>query len=179
MQHMARRVRGFGRLYGFDSFQGLPRETAGEKLEGDHWRPGGFSAADAMGEWSLERLLQRLKEKIRYENTTLVPGFYSETLTPALRRAHPFQPALLVDIDVDLHSSAVDCLTWMLEQKLMVPGTLVRYDDWRNIRQRGGEARAHREVSRRFNVTWRNVRAKGGALNSREWQVMSIGGKYT
>ena len=67
----------------------------------------------------------------------------------------------------------------MLEQKLMVPGTLVRYDDWRNIRQRGGEARAHREVSRRFNVTWRNVRAKGGALNSREWQVMSIGGKYT
>ena len=175
MRDMAKRVRGFGRLYGFDSFTGLPNETSGERLEGPHWNPGGFSAADALGEWNLPSLLARLKAKIGYDNTTFVPGYYHETLTSALRRAHPFQPALLVDIDVDLHLSAVECLTWLVEQRLLVPGTLVRYDDWRNMRQRGGEARAHREITRRFNITWRNLRNRKGELNSREWQVISIG----
>ena len=61
----------------------------------------------------------------------------------------------------------------MFEQRLMRRGTLVRYDDWRNMRQRSGEARAHREVTRRFNVTWRNLVSRSGALNSREWEVVS------
>lgn len=112
-----------------DSFVGLPVETRGERLEGAHWRPGGFSAADALGEWRLDALLTRLRTTIGYANTTFVPGFYADTLTPELRVKHDFQPALLVDVDVDLHKSALECLSWMFEQRLMVPGTLVRYDD--------------------------------------------------
>ena len=174
MRDMARRVHGFGHLYGFDSFMGLPNETRGEKLEGPHWKPGGFSAADAMGEWRLADLTDKLRTRIRYPNTTLVAGFYSDVLTSTLRSTHPFQPALLVDIDVDLHSSALECLTWLIEEKLLVAGTVVRYDDWRNINQRGGEARAHREVTKRYGITWRNL-GKNGQRNSREWQVVSIG----
>jgi hypothetical protein len=45
MRDMGRRVKGFGHLWGFDSFEGLPAETRGEQLEGHHWKPGGFSAA--------------------------------------------------------------------------------------------------------------------------------------
>ena len=173
MRDIAKRVHGFGHLWGFDSFVGLPQETKGEHLEGSHWKPGGFSAADALGEWKLPALLDQLRETIRYENTSFVPGFYSTSLTSQLRHSKPFQPALLIDVDVDLHSSALECLTWMFEQRLVLPGTtIVRYDDWRNMRQRGGEARAHREVTKRFNVTWRNLAKPGQPPNSREWQVL-------
>ena len=36
MRGLARSIRGFGHLYGFDSFVGLPSETRGEPLEGPH-----------------------------------------------------------------------------------------------------------------------------------------------
>ena len=180
MKSMARRLVGFGHLYGFDSFQGLPEETVGMPLEGKHWNPGGFSAADALGEWRLSALLPQLYQKInRKGNVTLVPGFFNESLTPTLARRYPFQPALLVDIDVDLHSSTVLCLSWLLDNKLLQPGSFVRYDDWRNIGQRHGEARAHREVSQLYNVTWQNVRRPGAAgINVREWRVLSVGGRH-
>ena len=57
----------------------------------------------------------------------------------------------------------------------VVPGTLVRYDDWRNMGQWYGEARAHKQITRRFNVSWRNL-GRERSPNSREWQVVAIGG---
>lgn len=177
MRGLAHAVRGFGQLYGFDSFIGLPAETEGVALEGPHWRPGAFSAADALGSYSVDGLLANLRERVGRANVTLIPGFYNDSLTDSLRRRFPFQPALLVDVDVDLHSSAVQCLTWMLKHRLIVAGTLVRYDDWRNMRQRHGEARAHRELTRRFNITWSNLAGRDGKPNSREWQVVSVGGR--
>ena len=30
-------------------------------------------------------------------------------------------------------ASAKDCLTWMFTSNLIVPGTLVRYDDWHDL----------------------------------------------
>ena len=173
MKSLARRLRGFGHLYGFDSFSGLPAEAPGSRLEGAHWLPGGFSAADALGEWRLPALLRQMQTKIGYTNTTLVPGYFNESLTPGLYRSHRFQPALLVDVDVDLYSSTVQCLSWLFEHKILRPGSLVRYDDWRQIGQRHGEARAHHEVSQKYNVTWRNVGVRG--INCREWQVLSVG----
>ena len=81
MRDIAKRVHGFGHLWGFDSFVGLPQETKGEHLEGSHWKPGGFSAADALGEWKLPALLDQLRETIRYENTSFVPnGASAESL---------------------------------------------------------------------------------------------------
>jgi hypothetical protein len=175
MRGISHHVRGFGMLYGFDSFAGLPEETPGLILEGKHWRPGGFSAADALREWRLPDVLDRVRRHIGHANTTLIAGFFNTSLASAAR-AHTLQPALLVDIDVDLHSSTSECLSWLVEERLLQPGTLVRYDDWRSMGQRHGEARAHREVSRRYNITWRNIDSRG-SLNSREWEVVSIGSR--
>lgn len=175
MNGIGKSLRGFGHLYGFDSFVGLPPETAGEPLEGPHWRPGAFSAADAMESYSLEALLGRVMRRVARQNTTLIPGFYNESLTASLRRRYRFQPALLVDVDVDLHSSAMQCLSWMFESGLIVPGTYIRYDDWRNMRQQHGEARAHREITALYNVSWLNLGSAGNP-NSREWQVVGVGG---
>lgn len=194
MRSIAKRVPGFGRLWGFDSFSGLPAETRGVKLEGKHWREGAFSSADALGLYDQRELLRRIRAKVEYENTTLIPGFYNESLTSALARApasahargssrrstdaagpssqarqHAFQPALLVDVDVDLHSSTVQCLGWMLAQRLLVPGTYLRYDDWRGEWQTYGEAQAHHELTRRHNLTWINLGS------TREWRLVHVG----
>jgi hypothetical protein len=165
-----------------DSFSGLPAEASGIRLEGPHWKPGGFSAADALKEYSLPALLAKLKEYINHSNVTLIPGYFNHSLTPGLRQQFPFRPALLVDIDVDLYSSSIQCLSWLFEQRILRAGSFVRYDDWRQIGQLHGEARAHKEASLRYNVTWRNL---GGGyekgvlgLNSREWQVVSVGSPH-
>ena len=112
MASIARRVRGFGHLWGFDSFSGLPVETAGVRLEGRHWQQGAFSSADALGEWDEGRLLEGLRTRIGYANTTLVPGYFNVSLTDDLTTRRAFQPALLVDVDVDLHSSTMQCMGW-------------------------------------------------------------------
>ena len=119
MASIARRIRGFGHLWGFDSFSGLPSETAGVSVEGVHWRPGAFSSADALGEWDEARLLEQLTSRIRFGNLTFVPGYYNVSLTDELARTHAFQPALLVDVDVDLHSSTMQCMSWLLAHRLL------------------------------------------------------------
>lgn len=178
MRAMAQKIRGFGHLWGFDSFIGLPKEAPGVYLEhGGHWRPGGFSAADALQEHRLPVLLERVRQHVKYANTTLISGFYDQSLTPELARRFAFRPALLVDVDVDLFSSSVACLSWLLSQRILVPGSFVRFDDWRQRGDLHGEARAFREVSVRYNVSWRNLGRQTGheAFNTREWQVVSVG----
>jgi len=119
-------------------------------------------------------LMSRINATVGYANMTLIPGFFNESLTAGLRDRFEFQPALVVDIDVDLYVSAMHCLTWMFEQRLVVEGTIIRYDDWRNMHQRHGEARAHGEITKRFNVTWHNL-GQPGTMNQREWVVARIG----
>ena len=50
---------------------------------------------------------------LRRPNTTYVPGFFNQTLTAALLRLYPFQPALFVDIDCDLFTSTWQALDWL------------------------------------------------------------------
>lgn len=131
---IAKHLTNYRRLWGFDSFQGIPAEAAEEQA--NHWtphfRPGGYSAADALGEYSLAKLTERVGATVRRANPrvnlTFVPGYFNESLTPALLRR--LRPALYVDVDVDIYLSTVQCLGWMLANKLIVPGTFVRYDDW-------------------------------------------------
>ena len=158
MQGIASRVKGFGQLWGFDSFTGLPSEARGVRTEGRHWNPGAFSSADAMSVHSSSALFNRLTRKIgRIEgNVTFVPGFFNESLTPELLRQHSFQPALFVDVDGDLYVSALESVGWMLRSGLLVPGSLVRYDDWKDD-ESWGETRAHKELESKYDVEWRLI----------------------
>ena len=70
MKSISHKVHNFGHLYGFDSFTGLPEETSGKMLEGKHWNPGGFSAADALGMHSEDALLRHISDHIGRPNTT-------------------------------------------------------------------------------------------------------------
>ena len=167
-------IQHFGHLWGFDSFRGIPEEpddTEQRAWKGkgnlvNKFRAGQYSAADAMGVFNLSELIGYVAQRVDRPNTTFVPGYFSESLTDALMRRYTFQPALLVDVDVDIYMSTVQCLDWMLSHQLLIPSSFVRYDDWPAATADDGEAagtlfygqaRAHYEISRRHRVKWRHV----------------------
>jgi hypothetical protein len=187
MREFATKIKGFGHMYGFDSFTGFPNEATGLWVPSRHWAQGGDSASDALKLWDASTLLQNLRSYIRYEETSFIVGYYNESLTRELRASKPFKPALLVDLDCDLYISTVQALNWMFQSGLIVPETLVRYDDWTGnktnsakeqayFRRRGieappevwGQMKAHIEATDAFQVEWKR-------LNRKVFEVVSIG----
>lgn len=151
--------------WGFDSFEGLPVEAEGMELENKAWLPGAFSAADKFDVTTWAQCQAKLNahvlgedkvdDAVECERLGWIKGFYSDSLTPSLAADRQMRAALLVDCDVDLYISAVQCLTWLFESGIIGPGTFVYYDDVGVIKaDRGGELKAHEEVTERYGVTW-------------------------
>ena len=106
------------KMWGFDSFRGLPVETA--DVQNSDFAPGSYSSSLSV---------QTVKAKVGGQ-VDFVVGFYNETLTATLANERAMAPAFLVDIDADLYTSSFQALDWMFAQGLVRPGTLVGYDDW-------------------------------------------------
>ena len=139
-----------------DSFDGFPRDLStwmpGERVhyDGDG---GMFSAARKLGCLSPEdaaaKVIERCDPSIHSET---VIGFYDESLERAYNDS--WLPAAYVDIDVDLYCSARDVLDFMFRHKLIVPGTVIFYDDWIvGPEFEGGESQAHVEMIEKYSVT--------------------------
>ena len=144
----------FHRLWGFDSFHGLPDERTSAGATPRYVANNGFTRGnfDIVGSWkadSAESAMHRIKRYINGTRVSLVPGFYNTSLTREL--AHRMRPALYVDVDVDLYSSTIDALGWMYSHKLLVPGSVIGFDDFKGKYQRDGamfgEALAHKELA--------------------------------
>lgn len=184
-------LKGFGEhfrwkpvFWGFDSFVGLPAEAEGQPRP-LAWSPGSLSSVGsgpaasedkhAAVARAVERVHASITEGFPERKVHLVPGMYSESLTPQLaaRILRTSGPASFIDIDSDLYISARQALDWVFEHGLARVGTVIRYDDWwtlacatRNPRNRnyhrdaasiesyGGEPLAHEEVAHRHGVTF-------------------------
>ena len=133
-------------LGGDDSFEGVERvDKAARKLQAD-------------------RELRFDDENDGDDATEVSPAIElarrSESLTSDLVRQHGMRPALYVDIDTDIYVSTYQALDWLCANKLLVPGSIIGYDDFKwglNLSKKGaktkgaaqvvdGEARAHDEV---------------------------------
>ena len=177
MWKLAHSIKFAGHLWGFDSFQGIPeeqdpRESERNFKQNKHFRMGGYSAADALGDWNATRLMARIVKRISApkNNVTLIRGYFNESLTPTLAAQRGMRPALLVDIDVDIYTSTYQALEWMIKRNLVVPGTYVRYDDWpRRPAAAGpakgtlnyGQALAHHELTAKYGIKWSQLDVKG------------------
>jgi O-methyltransferase len=108
------------RMFGFDSFEGLPDNA---KLEGNkRFPPGAFSS-------SIEKTKAFLSDNgIDWKNTVLVKGFYSETLTEDLKKKHNITKASIIMVDVDIYSSSKEALNWC--KSLITDTAIVFFDDW-------------------------------------------------
>jgi methyltransferase family protein len=114
-----------GRLYGFDSFEGLP----------ERWRLGVPKGA-----------FRRSEPPQVSSSITLIVGRFQETLEPFLR-THPGHVSF-VHVDSDLYSSAAYVLRTLAGQGRLVRGTVVDFDEYFAYPgwQRKGEALAFREL---------------------------------
>jgi len=119
-------------LYGFDSFKGLP------KPEGIDVHPQWAEGAMTVSMENFEKLLKL--RGIRQSEYTLVPGYYTESLTPTKLDELKLTKAALVYIDCDLYESTVPVLRFVLP--LLQTGTVIAFDDWYSFNgdpDRGGQ----------------------------------------
>jgi len=121
---MYREVEAFGldhmRLFGFDSFQGLPSSAALED-EG-RWEPGRCYSPIEFTEAVLQA------EGVDLSRVALIPGWFSDTLNAQTRAANGIEKASVIMIDCDLYSSAKQALDFCAP--LIQDEALVLFDEW-------------------------------------------------
>jgi len=161
-----------GPMWGFDSFEGLPDEAEGVKKECAAWDKGAFSAADQFGVYTFGEVRAKIEEFLGpalAAKTKLIKGFFSDSLTPTLAAERGMKPALLIDMDVDLYISCYQCLDWLYANKLIVPGTVIYYDDVSVVKaHEGGELMAHNQLCEKYQAKWKE-------LHESCWECISVG----
>jgi hypothetical protein len=122
------------RLFGFDSFKGLPAIAAID-IENE-LQPGDFAC-------TLESAQKRLtRNRIDWKRTFLVKGWYADILTDKLIEGHAIKKASIIMIDCDLYSSAKESLKFC--GPLIKDQSIIFFDDW-NSEICQGERRAFEE----------------------------------
>jgi O-methyltransferase len=123
------------RLFGFDSFLGLPPEAAEQG-----WSPAAFMST--MG--ATRRYLARAG--VDRDRATLVKGWFSDTLTEGTRARLGLRKASLIMVDCDIYSAARECLRFC--EPLIADRAVIFFDDWGNDPE--GERRAFQEFLAEF-----------------------------
>ena len=144
-------------FYGFDVFTGMPKETA-EPIFQDSWNPDIFpdefnvlkymkldTPDDCVNQIEQE-VLNIFIGKDNQTKVSIVAGLVEETLP----KQKDLQPAFYVDFDLDIYSPTKYAFNYLMENNLIVPGTLIGYDDWGGTpgfeEFKDGESRAHKEI---------------------------------
>lgn len=108
------------RLFGFDSFAGLP-ESAADEDEGV-WLPGQFRSPMALTRDNLRGW------GVPDDAVTFVEGWFSETCTPETRARLGITKASIIMVDCDLYSSTVDALAFC--EPLIHTQAAIVFDDY-------------------------------------------------
>lgn len=146
------------RFHGFDVFSGMPKETA-EPIFQDSWNPD--ILPDEFNVMSYDKTLKTPEdcaEVVRQKTqdvfdkkesktkVNVVAGLVEETLS----KQEDLKPAFYVDFDLDIYSPTKYAFNYLMENKLIVPGTIIGYDDWGGTPDfdtfKYGESRAHKEI---------------------------------
>lgn len=110
LKKIAASARNCRRIFGFDSFEGIPPESQEEseswhngKKYKVHFLEGGYSAAAAFNDSSLRSVMGRVAQYVGHtDRVTLIGGYFNETCNAQTQRKHQMQPALYVDMDADI-----------------------------------------------------------------------------
>jgi hypothetical protein len=145
-------------VWGFDSFCGLPKEDA-EPLYCQEWNEGEFSSCAYLDindpNIAADKINKFVIDKTGHKNTEMIVGFYKDSLVQDSK----YKPAMLIDIDTDIYSSALEALRFMFSERLVVEGTVIIYDDWKGTHL--GEGRAHIEIQDEFKVDFEHLCGNG------------------
>jgi len=109
-------------LIGFDSWQGLPKETENVWFPERHGE-GGMEFSKELVCKKLDKFTDEHDPKFRF-----VDGFYSDSLTQEIQKS--ITNLIFVNIDVDLHKSTLEVLNFI--KPLLQVNTILYFDDWKD-----------------------------------------------
>jgi hypothetical protein len=133
------------RLVGFDSFEGMPPESAREG-----WMPGQFHSTLS----ATRRYLA--SEGVDLGRVELVKGWFSETLTPETRERLAIGKASLIMIDCDIYSASRTALDFC--EPHIGDRAVIMLDDW-GWRANGGKV-GQKEAFEEFLAAHPELRAE-------------------
>jgi hypothetical protein len=106
------------RLFGFDSFEGLPKETEAEGV----WNEGDFYA-------NIENVKKHLsKNNVDWDRLKLIKGWYSKELFDKAKDEYNIKKASLIMIDCDIYFSTKLALDFC--QNIISDHCIIFFDDW-------------------------------------------------
>jgi O-methyltransferase len=108
------------RLFGFDSFDGLPDTAATE--DNGIWQAGQYRSDYELTKQSLT------DQGVNWQRASLVKGWFSETLNQELVQQHHMSRASVIMVDCDLYSSTKDVLNFC--SPLIQDQAIIFFDDW-------------------------------------------------
>jgi O-methyltransferase len=112
------------RLFGFDSFEGLPERLAvdEETTQLGNWKPFDLKAPFDVATQNLTR------RGVDWDRVTLVKGWFEDTLTQELVEREQLRKASIIMVDCDLYSSARTALEFCAP--LIRDDAVILFDDW-------------------------------------------------
>lgn len=143
------------RLFGFDSFAGLPPE-AEDPESGGIWREGQYRS-------SLGFTRRFLNEAgVDWSRAVLTKGWFRDTLTPHFASRHNIRKASVIMIDCDIYSSTREALAFC--EPLIADQAVILFDDWHS----GGDLAARNQGEKRAFTEFlaRNPRLRAEVLPS-------------
>ena len=126
------------RLFGFDSFEGLPAYASNE--DDGVWEPGQFKSEYHVTHRFLD------KKGVDWQRTFLIKGWFSDTLNQELISKHQIDKASLIMIDCDIYSASKEALSFCAP--LIKDISIIFFDDWGTFKsdeKNVGEKRAFDE----------------------------------
>jgi len=130
------------RLFGFDSFLGLPKEQEGIEIE-PKWYEGNFRCRKKTVWRGIDMYMkENIVSELPINRIFLIEGWFKD-LTDELKKQYNMESVALAYIDVDLYVSAKQVLNWIKD--LCRSGTVLCFDDWIEKSPDMGEHRAFRE----------------------------------
>lgn len=146
------------RLFGFDSFEGFPKD------EENYWEEGLCSA-------DYDKVVRSLNQRdIDWKRVSLTRGFFSDTLNDELIAKHNLRKVSLIMIDCDLYSAAKQALDFC--GPFIHDEAIIFFDDWNPLaKENKGEKRALDEFLQE------NPHFKAEAIGSYSWEPGDLLGK--
>ncbi len=147
-------------IFGFDSFTGLPKEEK-DSLNIQSWNEGRFNLVTKDND--IDNVKNKILQFINNENVKLIEGYYKDTMNINTIKNYNMKPASYIDMDCDIYSSTVEALDFFYDNKLLVKGTIIGYDDWSmgNIKKyeyKAGQSKAHQEFCIKNNITFKRLK---------------------
>lgn len=105
------------RLVGFDSFEGMPEESAEEG-----WTPGAYRSTLAATKAYMA------SQGVTFDNVELVKGWFDQTLTPETKARLGLRKASIINYDCDTYSATKLAMEFSLP--LIERRAVVIFDDW-------------------------------------------------